>query len=124
MLALFNIEQWLDKGGLALAASIIFAETGLLVGFFLPGDSLLFLSGFAFPAESFPPAVRFVSTLFPSTPGIRGFIALNQMGAHWSEVQPQLLHLSALAVAYLCIAWLIARWRLSTFAPDASPNAP
>jgi len=46
LLALFNIEQWLDKGGLALAASIIFAETGLLVGFFLPGDSLLFLSGF------------------------------------------------------------------------------
>ena len=46
MLALFNIEQWLDKGGLALAALIIFAETGLLIGFFLPGDSLLFLAGF------------------------------------------------------------------------------
>ena len=46
MLALFNIEQWLDKGGLALASLIIFAETGLLVGFFLPGDSLLFLAGF------------------------------------------------------------------------------
>jgi membrane-associated protein len=46
VLALFNIEQWLDKGGLALAALIIFAETGLLVGFFLPGDSLLFLAGF------------------------------------------------------------------------------
>jgi len=46
VLALFNIEQWLDKGGLALAALIIFAETGLLVGFFLLGDSLLFLAGF------------------------------------------------------------------------------
>jgi len=46
VLALFNIEQWLDKGGLALASLIIFAETGLLVGFFLPGDSLLFLAGF------------------------------------------------------------------------------
>jgi len=46
VLALFNIEQRLDKGGLALAALIIFAETGLLVGFFLPGDSLLFLAGF------------------------------------------------------------------------------
>ncbi|HEY4610809.1 MAG TPA: VTT domain-containing protein [Ilumatobacteraceae bacterium] len=46
MLALFNIEQWLDKGGLALASLIIFAETGLLIGFFLPGDSLLFLAGF------------------------------------------------------------------------------
>jgi len=46
VLALFNIEQWLDKGGLALAALIIFAETGLLIGFFLPGDSLLFVAGF------------------------------------------------------------------------------
>ena len=45
MLALFNIEQWLDKGGLALASLIIFAETGLLIGFFLPGDSLLFTAG-------------------------------------------------------------------------------
>ncbi len=46
MLALFDIEKWLEKGGLALAAAIVFAESGLLVGFFLPGDSLLFIAGF------------------------------------------------------------------------------
>ena len=46
MLALFDIEKWLDQGGLALAALIIFAETGLLIGLFLPGDSLLFIAGF------------------------------------------------------------------------------
>jgi len=46
VLALFDIENWLDQGGLALAALIIFAETGLLIGFFLPGDSLLFIAGF------------------------------------------------------------------------------
>ena len=44
--ALFDIERWLDKGGLALLALIVFAESGLLVGFFLPGDSLLFVAGF------------------------------------------------------------------------------
>lgn len=31
--------------GLWLLASIVFAETGLLIGFLLPGDSLLFLAG-------------------------------------------------------------------------------
>src|SRR5437870_13493430 len=31
--------------GYALLFAIVFAETGLLVGFFLPGDSLLFLVG-------------------------------------------------------------------------------
>jgi membrane-associated protein len=33
------------QGGYALLAAIVFAETGLLVGFFLPGDSLLFSAG-------------------------------------------------------------------------------
>ena len=46
MLALFDIKGWLDSGGLALAAAIVFAESGLLIGFFLPGDSLLFIAGF------------------------------------------------------------------------------
>lgn len=34
-----------EYGGLYLVALIIFAETGLFVGFFLPGDSLLFVTG-------------------------------------------------------------------------------
>ena len=33
-------------GGLVVIAIIIFAERGLLIGFFLPGDSLLFTAGF------------------------------------------------------------------------------
>jgi membrane-associated protein len=38
--------QWIiDHGGLWLLLFIIFAETGLFVGFFLPGDSLLFVAG-------------------------------------------------------------------------------
>ena len=40
MLALFNIEQWLQDGGIFLLAAIVFAESGLFFGFFLPGDSL------------------------------------------------------------------------------------
>src|ERR1700757_987631 len=32
-------------GGLYVVMFIIFAETGLFVGFFLPGDSLLFITG-------------------------------------------------------------------------------
>lgn len=46
MLGLFDIEGWLDKGGLVLLWAIVFAESGLLIGFFLPGDSLLFIAGF------------------------------------------------------------------------------
>ncbi len=35
----------LHYGGIGLLLFVIFAETGLMVGFFLPGDSLIFVSG-------------------------------------------------------------------------------
>lgn len=38
--------NWINAhGGLYIVMFIIFAETGLFVGFFLPGDSLLFITG-------------------------------------------------------------------------------
>lgn len=38
--------QWyIEHGGLWLLLLVVFAETGLFVGFFLPGDSLLFVAG-------------------------------------------------------------------------------
>lgn len=40
-----NPENIIQYGGLALLLVIIFAETGLFFGFFLPGDSLLFIAG-------------------------------------------------------------------------------
>lgn len=43
---MINVEHWLTIGGLAVLAVIVFAESGLLLGFFLPGDSLLFIAGF------------------------------------------------------------------------------
>lgn len=39
-------QKLIEKGGLVLVALIVFAESGLLIGFFLPGDSLLFITGF------------------------------------------------------------------------------
>lgn len=42
---LLNPQFYIDNGGLWLVLFIVFAETGLFAGFFLPGDSLLFVSG-------------------------------------------------------------------------------
>lgn len=47
-----NILTWLGPWALVGVAFIIFAECGLLIGFFLPGDSLLFLTGL-FVAQNF-----------------------------------------------------------------------
>lgn len=38
-------ESIIKYGGLALLLFVIFAETGLLIGFFLPGDNLVFIAG-------------------------------------------------------------------------------
>lgn len=38
-------ESIIRYGGLTLLVFVIFAETGLMIGFFLPGDSLVFISG-------------------------------------------------------------------------------
>ena len=40
-----ELKKTIAWGGYTLLAVIVFAETGLLVGFFLPGDSLLVASG-------------------------------------------------------------------------------
>lgn len=42
---LLNPEFYIRHGGLWMIVFIIFAETGLFAGFFLPGDALLFVTG-------------------------------------------------------------------------------
>ena len=51
--------QWyVENGGLWLLLFVVFAETGLFVGFFLPGDSLLFVAGiFAHKMENGEPGL-------------------------------------------------------------------
>ena len=42
-----SAQSLIDSLGLAGVVLILFAETGILLGFFLPGDSLLFVAGYA-----------------------------------------------------------------------------
>lgn len=53
--------QWyVENGGLWLLLFVVFAETGLFVGFFLPGDSLLFVAGiFAHKMETGEPGLAY-----------------------------------------------------------------
>lgn len=46
-----NPEAIIKYGGFALLIVIIFAETGVFFGFFLPGDSLLFIAGLLSESE-------------------------------------------------------------------------
>ena len=44
----------IQSGGLLLIGAIVFAESGLLLGFFLPGDSLLFTAGIFAAQDKLP----------------------------------------------------------------------
>ena len=45
LIKLTDAQQIIHKGGFYLIMFVVFAETGLFFGFFLPGDYLLFLAG-------------------------------------------------------------------------------
>lgn len=42
---MFNVTHLIEAGGLLVMFLIIFSESGMMVGFFFPGDTLLFTSG-------------------------------------------------------------------------------
>jgi membrane-associated protein len=59
------MSAWvMAHGGLYLVALIVFAETGLFVGFFLPGDSLLFITGLIIATSPAPFANDVANLLF------------------------------------------------------------
>lgn len=67
LFALLEFTQWIEDAGaflgLVIIGSIVFAESGLLIGFFLPGDTLLFTAGF-FAAQGKLPLAGVLSTIF------------------------------------------------------------
>ena len=58
---LLNPDFYINNGGLWVLLFIVFAETGLMIGFFLPGDSLLFVAGIY--------SEKLVSTMVPGGTG-------------------------------------------------------
>jgi membrane-associated protein len=64
-----DVEGLIRAGGLLMVCAIVFAETGLLVGFFLPGDSLLFTAGFLAAAGHINIALLLVCTTFAAIAG-------------------------------------------------------
>ena len=77
--------------GLAL---IVFAECGLLLGFFLPGDSLLFAAGmFAVSETGFVPVVRTFITVMAGVgrTELRQYLTSSLIGAvAWATTVPLL----------------------------------
>ncbi|MEO6513066.1 MAG: VTT domain-containing protein [Candidatus Saccharimonadales bacterium] len=57
---MFDVTHLVEVGGLLFIALIIFAESGMMVGFFFPGDTLLFSAGILAAGGKLP----IIATLF------------------------------------------------------------
>ena len=74
MFALLDFaNDWIKTGGWIALAAIVFAESGLLIGFFLPGDSLLFFAGFLASDAAYE---QFGVRYMPALPIVAGVCAL------------------------------------------------
>lgn len=68
---------------------------------------LLFMAGVSWPTSSIPAGWKYLSYLFPSTFGIRSFIALNTMGARLEDIRPYILYLWLQAAIYFVLSLII-----------------
>lgn len=64
---------------------------------------LIFLAGFIWPVEMIPSPLLWLAQLSPSTSAIKGFLALNQMGASWQQVSQYWTSLWALVLFWLLV---------------------
>ncbi len=67
---MFDLESIIRSIGYAGVTTIVFAENGLLIGFFLPGDSLLFTAGFLASQGFFDIALLTVLLFIASVVGV------------------------------------------------------
>ncbi len=86
-------------------------ESPMLV-FVFTSVILLFISGVSWPKEAIPPFWKAVGYLFPSTPGIQGFIRINTAGATLNEVAHEYRTLWIQAGVYFITACMIYRYQI------------
>ena len=96
--------------GIALGAWFADRERALQV-MLATSVPFVFMCGIVFPREAMPPPINALAQLIPTTPGIFGFVKLNQMGASWSEIRPEFVNMTALLLLYAALAACAVHWR-------------
>lgn len=112
VLATFMLPFLLACIFLAVSAGHLVREReSCMLLFVFTSVPFLFLSGISWPESSVPPFWKAVSYLLPSTPGINGFVSINETGATLSDVIKDYRLLWAQAVVYGFIAFFATKKR-------------
>ena len=112
VLATFMLPFLLACIFLAVSAGHLVREReSCMLLFVFTSVPFLFLSGISWPESSVPPFWKAVSYLLPSTPGINGFVSINETGATLSDVIKDYRLLWTQAVVYGFIAFFTTKKR-------------
>ena len=109
-LLLYSFSFLMAVGSLGILLGALFKErvypTPVILLSSLP---LVFSAGFVWPLEMMPQWLIWLSSLSPSTPGIQGFLRLNQMGASFEQVIEQFGLLWIQTVVYGVLAYTLLK---------------
>lgn len=97
---------------MTLAGFMTTRESPMMV-FVFTSVLLLFISGVSWPQASLPPFWKALAYLFPSTPGIQGFIRINTTGALLHDVPREYILLWIQAAVYFLTSCMVYRYHAS-----------
>jgi ABC-2 type transport system permease protein len=112
--------NWAGAALMTVAFAYCVAALGMYIGLFFrtrersvqlliaTSMPIVFLSGLTWPTSALPDALQALRWLIPSTAGIQGLIATNQMGASLHEVRIEMAALLGLAVLFVCLG--LRKW--------------
>ena len=130
--AFYDIPRLAAMGDLALLNLVFLLPVcflGICLGTVLPRRELVtlivlltsmplvFACGFIWPTSAIPVPINTLMQLIPAVPGIKAFILLNQMGASFHQILPQVIHLTILTALYGATALLLLKWKMAEKAP-------
>ena len=83
-------------------------ETALFVFASVP-IFVVFASGFSWPSGNMPRWIQMIASFIPSTYAIPTWLSIQNLGANFHEVAPNLIKLFQLSVFYLSLALIHAK---------------
>lgn len=121
---LFNLPALANPWELGLFITLLVITTGMFIGAISPllkdpeeimlyapffSVGLIFLSGSSFPLVQIPVVWQIIHYIFPTSPGIIGYIKLNSMGGSLGNVTPEIITLLVQMLVYGGIAVICLR---------------
>lgn len=92
--------------GMAVGNLVVRQKISPMLCFVFFSLVLFFITGMVWPQESLPRFWLLFSYLFPSTPGVQGYVKISSMGAQLSEVRTEYMVLWIQAAVYFAVATL------------------